>query len=190
MSIHRKVLLSTLALATAAAVPAYAQTAAPAAAAEAGVGAKVVDTAGGEVGTVTAVQGGNLVVKTDKHEVAIPRSSFTPTDKGLLFALTRDQLNAQVEATLAEPLLTVGATVYDPQGGIVGTVKDFDASFATVQLSSTAVQLPVSAFVRGPKGPVIGETAASLEAKAAAAAPTPEAAPAAPTEASTEPATE
>ena len=186
MSIHRKVLLSTLALATAAAVPAYAQTAAPAATAEAGVGAKVVDTAGGEVGTVTAVQGDNLVVKTDKHEVAIPRSSFTPTDKGLLFALTRDQLNAQVEATLAEPLLTAGATVYDPQGGIVGTVKDFDASFATIQLTSTAVQLPVSAFVRGPKGPVIGETAASLEAKAAAAAPPPEAAPAAPVEPATE----
>lgn len=182
MFFPKKAVIASLAIATAAAVPAYGQTPAPTAAAEAGVGARVVDTAGGEVGVVTSVQGDNLVVKTDRHEVAIPRSSFTSTEKGLLFALTREQLNAQVEATLSEPLLEVGATVYDPQGGIVGTVKTFDESLATVQLSSIAVQLPVSAFVRGPKGPVIGETAASLEAKAAAAAPAPEAAPDSPAE--------
>ena len=162
-----RVLLASLALAAAStAAPAIAQTAS-----EVSVGASIVDTAGGAVGTVTGVQGDNLLVKTDKHEVAIPRSSFTPGDKDLLFALTREQLNAQVDATLAEPVVAVGATVHDPQGAVVGTVREFDQSFVTVQLSNLAVQLPISAFARGPKGPVIGETAASLEAKAASAAP-------------------
>jgi hypothetical protein len=166
MIYQSKILLASLALAGASTgAPAIAQTAA-----EVSVGTNIVDTAGGAVGTVTAVQGDNLLVKTDKHEVAIPRASFTPSDKGLLFALTREQLNAQVDAKLAEPIVSVGATVYDPQGAVVGTVKEFDQSFVTVQLPKIAVQLPVGAFARGPKGPVIGETAASLEAKAAAVA--------------------
>jgi preprotein translocase subunit YajC len=163
-----KILLTSLLLAAAAAAaPAQAQTPVAIAA-----GAKVVDTTGAEVGTVTKLDGDNLIVKTDKHEVALPRTSFTATDKGLLFGLTQAQLNAEVEKAVAAqgPLLSVGATVYDPQGGVVGTVESFDAQFATVKLPNRSVQLPVEAFARGPNGPLIGESAASLEAKAAAAA--------------------
>jgi preprotein translocase subunit YajC len=183
MALKTNLLLSSLALvALAGAAPSLAQ--APAAAATAGftVGTKVIDTAGGEVGTVTSVTGDNVIVKTDKHDVTLPKASFTATDKGLLFALTQAQLNAKVEEVLAEPLLSVGATVYDTQGGIVGTVKEFDDTLATLTLPHMQVQLPVSAFVHGPNGPVIGDTAASLEAKAAAATaaatPTPVPAPA------------
>ena len=158
--------LITIAFALAAAAPA-------AVSAQVGfaAGAKVVDTTGGEVGTVTGVQGDNIVVKTDKHEVALPKASFAASDKGLLFALTQAQLNAEVEKTLAAqgPLLSSGATVYDPQGGVVGTVESFDAEFATLKLPNAVVKLPVSAFARGSNGPVIGETAASLEAKVSAA---------------------
>lgn len=134
-------------------------------------GANVVDTTGGEVGTVTGLQGDNVVLKTDKHEVALPKASFTVTDKGLLFALTRAQLNAEVDKTLAAqgPLLSTGAMVHDPQGGVVGTVESFDDQFATLKLPNSSVKLPVSAFARGPNGPVIGETAASLEAKVSGA---------------------
>jgi len=166
----RTLIFSSILLATSA-VPAAAQTAAPAAEAGFTAGSKVVDTAGGEVGTVTAVQGDNLVVKTNKHEVALPKASFRATDKGLLFALTQDQLNAKVEEQLAAqgPLLSTGATVYDPQGGVVGTVQEFDEQFATLKLPNTTVKLPVAAFARGPNGPIIGETAASLEAKASSA---------------------
>lgn len=175
MAFGFKILFFSAACLAFAAVPAAAQTAAAGSATAISVGTKVVDTGGGEVGTVAALQGDNLVVKTDKHEVALPRSSFTSSEKGLLFALTRAQLNAEVDKTLAAqgPLLSVGATVYDPQGGVVGTVQEFDAQLATVKLANSVVKLPVDAFVRGPNGPVIGETAASLEAKASAAASTP-----------------
>ena len=48
--------------------------AAPAAAQS--VGMTIVDTAGAPVGTVTAIKGENLQVKTDKHEALLPRSSW------------------------------------------------------------------------------------------------------------------
>ena len=38
---------------------------------------QIVDTAGAPVGTVTAIKGDNLQVKTDKHEALLPKSSFT-----------------------------------------------------------------------------------------------------------------
>ena len=49
------------------AVPAVAQ-------AQAGVnvGMQVTDASGGAVGTVTAIQGTNLLIKTDKHEALLP----------------------------------------------------------------------------------------------------------------------
>jgi hypothetical protein len=53
---------------------------------------------------------------------------------------------------------------------VVGTIQEADAEFATVKLSKGAAKLPVGSFAKGPKGPMIGETAASLEAKVAAAA--------------------
>ena len=74
------VLLSSLGLALAA-VPAAAQQA-PASAIT--VGMAVKDTSGADVGTVTKVDGGNLMVKTDRHEVLLPATSFTPSNGTLL----------------------------------------------------------------------------------------------------------
>ena len=51
------------------------------------VGMQVVDTSGGAVGTVTGINGDVLTVKTDRHEVALPRSSFTPSEGKLLFGM-------------------------------------------------------------------------------------------------------
>ena len=57
-------------------------------------GAVVKDTKGGEVGTIVRVEGSQLILKTDRHDVTLPVSSFTATDDGALFGMTRDQLNA------------------------------------------------------------------------------------------------
>ena len=52
-------------------------------------GMQVVDTNGGAVGVVTAIKGDLVTVKTDKHEVALPKTSFTVHEGKLLFGMTQ-----------------------------------------------------------------------------------------------------
>ena len=167
------------------AVPAAAQPAAPAPAGAAmAVGMSVRDTAGGEVGTVTKVEPGFVTVKTDKHEARLPAASFAPHQGALVFAMTRDQLNAEIEKSLAaaQSKIAAGAAVSDASGGAVGTITAVDAQWVTVKLvSGTEVRLPRSAVAPGPNGGVVGNTAAQLEA-AAKANTAPAATPPAPTQ--------
>lgn len=65
--------------------------------------------------------------------------------------------------------VTVGATVYDPNGGVVGTVEAVNGDVATVTTGTNKVGLPVSAFGSGAKGPVIAMTRDQLDAAAAGA---------------------
>jgi len=92
-------------------------------------GQQVVDTSGAAVGTVVRVDGGNVIVKTDKHEVALPKTSFTPNEGKLLFGMTQAQLNAEVEKNLAAAaaLIAPGATVKGSAGAVVGTIDSVDA---------------------------------------------------------------
>ena len=174
MAFTDKIFLPALSLALAAlAVPtsaALADSAAAPAAMQAG--AKVSDTQGGEVGTITAVDGQYVTLKTDKHEVRLPVSSFTAVENGFIMGMTRDQLNAAVDSSLAkaQSLVAVGAVVKDTAGGTVGTIEALDEQYVTVKLSKSSVKLPRSAVAATPNGPVIGATAAELEAQAAAAA--------------------
>ena len=136
------------------------------------VGAQVRDTKGGEVGTITKVDGQFVIVKTDRHEVRLPVSSFTAHEGAFLMAMTRDQLNAEVEKTLASASanLAAGASVTGSQGGLVGTIDSLDAEFVTVKLTSgKLVRLPRKSVAPGPNGAVIGMSVAELEAAAAAA---------------------
>lgn len=154
-----------------AAVPAAAPAQTPAGIA---AGAQIKDTNGGDVGTVLRIEGANVVVKTDKHEVRLPATSFTPSNGVLLFGMTRDQLNAAVEQQLAAASAKIapGAAVVDAKGGAVGTVAALDAETVTVKLASgTLVRLPRTGVAPGPNGLVTGSTAAELEAAAKAAAP-------------------
>jgi preprotein translocase subunit YajC len=169
LTARAKIILSSLSLVVAAAGMA-AQPAAAAAPITAGTVVK--DTNGGQVGTVASVDGEFLIVKTDKHEVKLPKASFTATDSGLLFGMTQAQLNAEVEKAKVDPaeLLKAGAVVRDTAGGVVGTVETVEADLATVKLPTTSVQLPVSAFAADAQGLVIGVTAAELEAQVSAAA--------------------
>ncbi|HEX4736121.1 MAG TPA: hypothetical protein VH331_01015 [Allosphingosinicella sp.] len=168
----KSVFLASLCLGLA--VPAAAQAQPPAAGAVITVGMAVKDTQGGDVGTVTKVEPGFITLKTDKHEVRLPSTSFTPHNGALLFGMTRDQLNAATEQALAQAAAKIapGAAVSDPSGGAVGTISAVDPQFVTVKLASgTEVRLPRSGVAPGPNGVVIGSTAAQLEAAAKAAAP-------------------
>ena len=174
MSVRKKILLSAVPFAIAAsavtAQPAFAQ----AAQASIAAGAKVSDTKGGEVGTITKVDGQYVLLKTDKHEARLPVTSFTAHKDGFLIAMTRDELNAAVEQTLAKAneKIVAGATVYGSQGGTVGTIEALDADYVTVKLTSgKSVRLPRGSVGPGPNGALIGMTVAELEAAAGGAAP-------------------
>jgi preprotein translocase subunit YajC len=150
----------------------------PASAQAPAAGAEVRDTKGGEVGTVTKVDGQFVIVKTDRHEVRLPISSFTAHEGAFLMAMTRDQLNAEVDKTLASASakLVAGASVTGAQGGAVGTIDSIDEQFVTVKLASgKLVKLPLKSVAPGPNGAVIGLSVAELEAAAGAASAEPKA---------------
>lgn len=170
MAVHRRFFAGAVSLALVAAVgqPAFAQAAAVA------VGAKVKDTAGGDVGTITAVNGATVTLKTDRHEVQLPVTSLAAHQGVFLISLTREQLNAQTEQALAaaQANLRPGVTVTGSAGAVVGTLEAIDPQFATLKLSSgKVVRIPRSGIAPGPNGAVLGLSAAELSAAAAAAAP-------------------
>jgi preprotein translocase subunit YajC len=112
------------------------------------------------------------VLRTDKHEARLPVASFTPHEGKLVMAMTRDELNAEIEKTMtaAAAKLAEGASVNGSQGSLVGTVEKLEEGFVTLKLTSgTLVRLPRSGIAAGANGAVIGMTAAELEAAAAAA---------------------
>jgi len=133
------------------------------------VGMQVVDAKGGPVGTVTGVTGDLIVVKTDRHEVSIPKASFTADQGKLLFGMTQAELNALTDKSLAAATaaLVPGATVKGSGGESVGTIESIDAEFATIKLpSGNQVRVPRSGLGASADGAVIGMTAAQLEAHA------------------------
>ena len=163
------VMLSALGLALAVpALPAAAQAPAPIS-----VGMQVTDANGGPVGTVTAIQGDNILIKTDKHEALLARSSFTPANGKLLFGMTQAQLNAEVEKGLAaaEAAVAAGATVKGSDGAAVGTIDTASDESVTITLSSgKKVQLSRNSVRGNPDGTVvIGLTSGQLEAQVQAA---------------------
>jgi preprotein translocase subunit YajC len=142
--------------------------AAPAAAQTAGM--QVVDTNGGAVGAVTAVKGGLITVKTNKHEVALPRTSFTLHEGKLLFGMTQAQLNAEAEKAQAQANAAIapGATVKGSGGAVLGTIDAIDAEFVTLKLESgELVRLPRSGVAASNGEVVAGVTAEQLRAQVA-----------------------
>jgi len=172
MKIRKFLALSAAAALLPLAAPALAQSALR-------VGATVTDPQGGTVGTITAINGANLTLRTDKHEVPLPVSSFTATDSAVLFGMTQAALNAAVEAAQAraQAAFAVGAVVRDRNGAVLGPVQALDGETVTIQLSNGLVRLPRNALAAGQEGLVTGATLAELQAHAVPA-PAPEPAPA------------
>jgi preprotein translocase subunit YajC len=156
-----------------AATPAAAVVQAAAAPAAIALGMQVKDAQGGLVGTVAAVNGDLVTVKTDLHEARLPKSAFAVSGNTLLFGMTRAQLDTAIEqqTAAAAAKLVPGAKVFGSHGGLVGTIDAMDDQFATVKLTSgKLVRLPRGSLGAVPNGAVIGTTAAALEAQVAARA--------------------
>jgi hypothetical protein len=136
-------------------------------------GATVTDPQGGTVGTITAIDGANVVLRTDRHEVRLPAAAFTATADAVLFGATRDQLNADVDRLQAEAqrLFAVGTPVRDRDGAAVGPVQALDEQSVTVQLAAGLVRLPRAAFAPSNGALVTGASLAELTAAATPSAP-------------------
>lgn len=134
-------------------------------------GTQVVDTSGGAVGTVVRVDGPNVVIKTNQHEVALPKTSFTAHEGKLLFGMTQAQLNAEVEKSKVEAAKSIaaGVTVKGSSGAVVGTIDAVDEETITIKLASgSLVRVPRSGVAAGNGEVVIGLTAEELQASVAA----------------------
>jgi hypothetical protein len=165
--IFRKLLIAAAASLVPLAAPAIAQnTAQPTLRA----GATVTDDAGGEVGTIVAIDGDTLTLRTDRHEVRLPVTSFRPTATTIKFGMTREQLNAAVDAAEARAAnaFSVGSPVRDRDGAPVGTVSALDAEMVTIRLAAGRVRVPRDGLRATPQGLVIGAALAELEAAATA----------------------
>lgn len=141
------------------------------------VGMQVVDSSGAPVGTVTAIQGDNLQVKTSKHEALLPKSSFRAEGGKLLFGMTQAQLDAQIEATAASANAAVvaGATVKGIGGTAVGTIDSVADDKVVIALKSgQKLAFPTSGVRGNTDGSVtVGYSSAQLETlvKGSATAP-------------------
>jgi hypothetical protein len=132
------------------------------------VGMQVTDASGGPVGTVKAIQGANLLIKTDKHEALLPATSFTVSKGKLLFGMTQAQLDSQIEQSLAaaKAAITAGATVKGTAGTPLGTIDSVVDGKVTMTLENgKKIAVPQEGFRGNPDGSVtIGFTADQLEA--------------------------
>lgn len=99
----------------------------------------------------------------------MPPTPGEPTD------MPGSQAGATTPATAAD--LQAGATVYDTQGAMVGTIESADAGGAVVSTGMVRARLPLSSFARGGNGLVIAMTRSQLEAAARAQSPGPDASP-------------
>jgi preprotein translocase subunit YajC len=66
------------------------------------------------------------------------------------------------------PKLAIGATIYDPQGGQVGTIESVINGSVVIDTGNHKATLPKSAFGTGDKGPTITATKAQVDALVAA----------------------
>lgn len=62
-----------------------------------------------------------------------------------------------------EVALEAGATVYDPQGGTVGTIQQVSGDVVVLDTGDNLATIGADSFVAGEKGPLIGYTKAQLD---------------------------
>lgn len=132
------------------------------------IGMQVTDASGARVGTVAGLKGANLLIKTDKHEAQIPRTSFSVSNGKLLFGMTQAQLDAQIEqsSAAANAAIAAGAKVNGVGGAPIGTIEAVAEGNVTIALQDgKKIAVPQSGLRGNADGTVtIGYTAAQLEA--------------------------
>jgi hypothetical protein len=131
-------------------------------------GTQVTDPTGASVGIVTAADGDNLRVKTDKHEVTLPKSSFRPANGKLIIGMTQAQLDAQIEQSLASTnaAIVAGAAVKSSDGMQIGKIDSVaDGKVVVLLDAGSRVAVPQDGVRGNADGTVtVGYTAAQISA--------------------------
>lgn len=132
------------------------------------IGMPVTDATGAAVGTVTGIKGDNLLIKTDKHEAMLPKTSFSVAPGKLLFGMTQAQLDSEIEKNLAaaNAAIVAGATVKGAAGTQIGKIDAVEDSNVTIALDSgKKVRIPSAGLRGNADGTVtVGYTAEQLDA--------------------------
>jgi hypothetical protein len=140
------------------------------------VGATIVDDAGNPVGDIVSIQNGDVIVRTDRHEARIPRTSLWVSRGRVVLSMTRAQLNSAVDRLTPTPpvQLAPGVVVRGPAGAVAGTIEAVEPDNIILRLTSgQAASLPRSAVGATAQGAIIGITAEELQRRVEEAAPTP-----------------
>lgn len=152
--------------------------------AEIAVGTHVVDDAGNPVGDIISIQGTDVVIRTDRHEARIPRSSLWVNRNRVILSMTRAQLNAAVERlapppppqAAAQPVqIAPGVVVRGSGGAVAGTIESVDQTNVVLRLTTgQTASIPRSAVAATTEGGLIGITVDELQRRLQAAAPDPD----------------
>ncbi|WEK42867.1 MAG: hypothetical protein P0Y64_16195 [Candidatus Sphingomonas colombiensis] len=94
------------------------------------------------------------------------RKVFLIAASAMLASPALAQTAAPAPAASAPHAVAAGATVYDAQGDVVGTIASNDGTNAVVDTGTVKAALALTAFGTSPKGPTLGMTKAQLEAAA------------------------
>lgn len=106
------------------------------------VGATVYGNDGNPVGTVEAVANGIVTIDTGKHKAPIPANLVGTGEQGPSINATKDQIDAMMDAQVAEALakrdaaLVAGAAVISANGNPAGTLKEVDLAADAIILES------------------------------------------------------
>ncbi len=135
---------------------------------------------GGTVGTIEAVDAQYATLAATKSKVKLPLNAFGTGDKGLLLGMTADQVDAAAgnagqqaqRARLGRPgEARKGHGRVRHQGPARRHDRGRAIDFAVIATQKNKVRLPLTAFAGAGNGPIIGLSAAELDAAAEQAKP-------------------
>ncbi|TZG27292.1 hypothetical protein [Sphingomonas montanisoli] len=133
-------------------------------------GMTVMDTSGGQVGSIESVTADNAVIATGAHKVAVPVTSFGMGPNGPVIAMTKGELDnaaataaANAAAALRAQMLP-GVAIFGSQGANLGTIKAVDGDYLVLATAAGDARLPLAAIASGQKGLTVNMTAVELNA--------------------------
>ena len=134
-------------------------------------GATVYGPQGNPVGTIDALDGGNVVVNTGTYSATLAGNAFATGENGPVISMTQAQLNAAIAKTVEkadeklDAALVAGAPLRSADGAAVGKVESIsDEGVVTVHREGGSFALDKAMFAADDQGLLLAMTEAELEA--------------------------